>query len=183
MVSDVKHKMLQMKQSWMSTSIQMLLCNPHPPRWHLQHESQSRSKQREMKISFIKWKSHWTTNHLWRYGWSSHNLLKSRCYWEIDGSYRPEIVSGQRQSLAEGCQWNCTDKNTLSETVQQSVEDEHLKLIICIYAAAAISNYHDHNGGIDGSKVKQCSNQFLARWEMGNNDETRVKYNKSAQNL
>jgi len=140
--------MLQMKWSWMSTSIQMSLCNPHLPRCNLQDDSQSRSSQPAMKIFFIKWRRHVMTNHLWSYSRSHDNLLGLRCHWEIDGSHRPQLVVCWRQSQAEESHWNCTHKDTLSETAQLTVEDENLKHIIPIHTAAAISNYHDHKGGL-----------------------------------
>jgi hypothetical protein len=61
----------------------------------------------------------------------------------------------------------------LAESVQLALEDEEFKNIIPIYAAAAISNNHDHEDGINNPKsYKAATESPLAdKWDMAMKEE------------
>jgi hypothetical protein len=65
-------------------------------------------------------------------------------------------LSGLEMSLgdawkppAEGSHRNGAGKNTLAESAKLALEDEEFENMIPIYAAAAISDNHDHEDGIN----------------------------------
>jgi len=68
---------------------------------------------------------------------------------------------------AEGSCRNCPRKDTLAESAQLALEDEEFEDIIPIYAAAAISDNHDHEDGIDDpTSYKVATKSLLAdKWD------------------
>jgi hypothetical protein len=62
---------------------------------------------------------------------------------------------------AEGSRQNSAGKDTLAEPVQLALEDEEFEDIIPIYAAAVISDNHDHKDGIDDPKSYKAANESL----------------------
>jgi len=74
---------------------------------------------------------------------------------------------------AEGSRRNRAGKDTLAESAQLALEDEEFEDMIPIYAAAAISNNHDHEDGIDDPKsYKAATESSLAeKWDMAMKEE------------
>ena len=74
---------------------------------------------------------------------------------------------------AEGSHRNRTGKDMLAESAQLALEDEEFEDIIPIYAAAAISDNHDHEVGINHPKsYKAATESLLAKkWDMAMKEE------------
>jgi len=74
---------------------------------------------------------------------------------------------------AEGSRQNRAGKDTLVESAQLALENEEFEDMIPIYAAAAISNNHDHEDGIDDPKsYKAATKSLLAeKWDMAMKEE------------
>jgi len=74
---------------------------------------------------------------------------------------------------AKGSRRNRTGKNTLAESAQLALEDEEFEDMIPIYAAAAISDNHDHEDGIDDPKsYKAATESPLAdKWDTAMKEE------------
>ena len=73
---------------------------------------------------------------------------------------------------AEGSRGNRAGKDVLAESAQLSLEDEEFKDIILIYAAAVISNNHDHEDGIDSNSYKAATECQLAdKWDTAIKEE------------
>jgi hypothetical protein len=86
---------------------------------------------------------------------------------------KPRELAGLQTSLrdawkppAEGSHRNRGGKDTLAESAQLALADEHFEDMISIYAAAAISNNHDHENGINDPKSYQAAikSPLADRW-------------------
>jgi len=91
---------------------------------------------------------------------------------------KPRELAGLETSLgeawkppAEGSRRNRAGK--LAESAQLALEDEEFKEMIPIYAAAAISNNHDHEDGIDDQKSYNAATEFplAEKWDMAMTEE------------
>jgi hypothetical protein len=60
----------------------------------------------------------------------------------------------------------------LKESAQLALEDEALEQMIPIYAAAAISNNHDHEDGINDPKSNEVATESLLseEWDTAMNE-------------
>jgi len=68
---------------------------------------------------------------------------------------------------AEGSRRNRAGKDKLAEFAQLALEDEEFEDMIPIYAAAAISNNHDHEDGIDDPKSYKAATEspLAEKWD------------------
>ena len=75
--------------------------------------------------------------------------------------------------LAEGSHRNRARKDTLAESAQLAPKDEEFEDMIPIYAAAAISNNHDHEDGIDDPKSYKAATEspLAEKWDTAMKDE------------
>jgi hypothetical protein len=61
----------------------------------------------------------------------------------------------------------------LGESAQLALKDEEFEDMIPIYAAAAISNNHDHEDGIDNPKSQKAATESLLvdKWDTAMNED------------
>ena len=74
---------------------------------------------------------------------------------------------------AEGSRPNCAGKDNLAESAQLALKDEELEDMIPIYAAATISNNHDHEDGINDPKSYKAATEspLAEKWDMAMKEE------------
>jgi hypothetical protein len=65
--------------------------------------------------------------------------------------------------LAEASHWKCAGKDSLPESAHLALQDEEFKVMIPMYAAAAISDHHDN--ALDPKSYKAATECLLAnKW-------------------
>jgi len=74
---------------------------------------------------------------------------------------------------AEGSRRNRAGKDTLAESAQLALEDEEFEDMILIYVAAAISDNHDHEDGIDNQKSYKAATEspLAEKWDTAMKEE------------